>query len=91
MHTKVSLISLSLFLSLELFHCSDGQTIRQSWVCDNRQDCDDSSDEWNCSECVYMYMKGDATLKWSLLSRSNDASQSACFVCVCVCVFSHNF
>ena len=32
------------------FLCGNGQCIDSSWRCDNDNDCDDNSDERNCSK-----------------------------------------
>ena len=43
------------------FRCADGQCIDLPWRCDDDVDCDDGSDEQNCSKCsvwcIKMFMK----------------------------------
>ena len=34
--------------------CSNGQCIPRDYICDGEADCSDSSDENNCSKCVFI-------------------------------------
>ena len=39
------------------FRCADGQCIDLPWRCDHDVDCDDGSDEQNCSKCSVWCIK----------------------------------
>ncbi|XP_067676070.1 adhesion G protein-coupled receptor L4-like isoform X2 [Haliotis asinina] len=57
--------------SLE-FQCSDTHCEQQSVLCDGYQDCDDSSDENNCSEIGYFMCRNSTPIDSSLVCNGND-------------------